>query len=73
MRDLIEIIDIAVICISAFVVMLALGFYTKVDDRNIILCKKIYTTELKADDEIKQICDGVAIPLSEVDGIKIRN
>lgn len=69
MRDAIEIIDIIVICVSAFVVMLSLGFYTKVDDRNIILCKKIYTTELRADDEIKQICDGVAIPLSEVEVI----
>ena len=69
MRDIIEAIDITIVSISAIVVMISLGLYSKVDDRNIILCKKIYTTELRADEEIKQICDSVAIPLSEVDKI----
>lgn len=69
MRGTIEAIDIIIVSISAIVVMASLGLYSKVDDRNIILCKKIYTTELRADEEIKQICDGVAISLSEVDKI----
>ena len=69
MRDIIEAIDITIVSISAIVVMISLGLYSKIDDRNITLCKKIYTTELRADEEIKQICDNVAIPLSEVDKI----
>lgn len=69
MRDVIGDICIIIISISIIVVMVSLGLYSKVDNSNIILCKKIYATELRADNEIKQICDGVTIPLSEVDGI----
>ena len=69
MRDIIGDICIIIISISIIAIMVSLGLYSKVDDRNIILCKKIYTTELKADSEIKQICDSVAIPLSEVEVI----
>ena len=69
MRDIIGDICIIIVSISIIVVMVSLGLYSKIDDRNIILCKKIYTTELRADEKIKQICDSVAIPLSEVEKI----
>ncbi len=69
MRDTIGDICIIIVSILIIAVMVSLGLYSKVDNRNIILCKKIYTTELRADEEIKQICDSVAIPLSEVDKI----
>ena len=67
MRDIIGVVDIIIVCF--LVTVLALSLYNIVDAKNTILCKKIYTTELKADSEIKQICDDITIPLDEADKI----
>lgn len=69
MRALIGVVDIIIVCFSILVFVLALGLYNKVHVKNTTLCKKIYTTELKADSEIKQICDDITIPLGEADKI----
>lgn len=69
MKALIGVVDVIIVCFSILVVVLALGLYNKVNAKNTILCKKIYTTELKADSEIKQICDDTTISLGEADKI----
>ena len=69
MRDLIGITAIITMFVLAMVILIVGGYNSKSANNNVILCKKIYTTELKTDSEIKQICDDVTIPLSEVDKI----